>query len=370
VSLRLEPQESVFVVFRPDRENPDRVVSVQRDGRSVWPRPVQSPVQAKIAIQKAIYGIPGDAARTRDVRAKLQAIVDGGERRIAAWRLGEGDDPAMQALKTLRVDYTLHGSPRKISVLDGQSVCLDDSADPPPEARIERTADGTGVRLEAWQNGSYELKTSEGKKWSAGVHGLPAPQAIDGPWDVQFPVNSGVPQSVKLDKLISWSDHGNPGVKYFSGTATYRTTFRVPPESLGAGRAAYLDLGEVAVIAQPILNGRDLGIEWNRPFRVDATEALRPGENSLEVRVTNLWVNRMIGDEQLPEDSERNPDGLLKSWPKWLVEGKPSPAGRRTFATYRVWKKDSPLQESGLLGPVRMYTTQRIVPGDSSATGR
>jgi len=131
---------------------------------------------------------------------------------------------------------------------------------------------------------------------------------------------------------------------------------------LAAGRTVYLDLGKVAVIARVSVNGRDLGILWDAPFRVDATKALRAGDNLLEVQVTNLWVNRMIGDEQLPEDSDRNPDGSLKSWPKWLSEGKPSPAGRHTFATYRVWKKDSPLQESGLFGPVKLHTTQRIAP--------
>jgi hypothetical protein len=109
------------------------------------------------------------------------------------------------------------------------------------------------------------------------------------------------------------------------------------------------------------LNGQDMGLLWKAPFRLDATSALRSGANLLEVRVTNLWVNRLIGDEQLPEDSQRNPDGQLQSWPKWLLEGKPSPTGRHTFATYRVWKKDSPLQESGLLGPLNWYGTQRIV---------
>ena len=109
-----------------------------------------------------------------------------------------------------------------------------------------------------------------------------------------------------------------------------------------SGRAVDPDLGQVAVIAQVSLNGRDLGILWNSPFRVEATDALKPGENLLEVRVTNLLVNRLIGDEQLPEDSDRNPDGSLKSWPDWLTAGKPSPAGRRTFATYRVGKKIPP----------------------------
>lgn len=189
----------------------------------------------------------------------------------------------------------------------------------------------------------------------------PATRPIEGPWDVQFPVGSGAPQSVKLDKLMSWSLHDNSDVKYFSGTAIYRTTFHAPPEALVPDSAAYLDLGKVAVIAQVKLNGQDLGILWKLPFRVDVTRALRPGDNLLEVLVTNLDVNRAIGDEQLPADAEYNPDGRLKSWPMWLLEGKPSPAGRHTFATYRVWKKGSPLQESGLLGPVRLLGTMRVV---------
>ena len=168
---------------------------------------------------------------------------------------------------------------------------------------------------------------------------------------MRFPAKAGAPESVTLDKLISWSDHADAGVKYFSGTATYRKTFRLPPEALAAGRAMYLDLGKVAVIARVSVNGRDLGILWNAPFRVEATEALRAGDNLLEVQVTNLWVNRMIGDEQLPEDSDRNPDGSLKSWPKWLLEGKPSPAGRHTFATVSRLEKGLPFAGVGSARP-------------------
>jgi hypothetical protein len=111
-------------------------------------------------------------------------------------------------------------------------------------------------------------------------------------------------------------------------------------------------------MAEVKLNGKDLGILWKPPFRVDVTGACKPGENTLEVKVVNLWINRMIGDEQLPEDSERNADGTLKSWPKWLEEGKPSPTGRYTFTSWRLWKKNSPLQESGLLGPVRIQAAE------------
>ncbi len=392
VPLRLEPHESMFVVFRPGHETLDPVVSVTREGQNVF---ADTPLHTKIVVKKASYGVPGDAGRTRDVTAKVQAIVDAGENRFAAWRLGEGDDPAMQVLKTLSLDYTVDGHPGKVVASDGETIGLGDVIDPQPTVGVQTTGDGN-VLLEAWQNGQYELKTASGRTLRCKVDGIPAARPIEGPWEVRFPASSplkkgtgselkgekaakdtgrevpvslfqqaakaGAPESITLDKLISWSHHAASGVKYFSGTATYRKTFHLPPEALAAGRSVYLDLGHVAVIAQVSVNGKDLGILWNAPFRVEATATLRAGDNLLEVRVTNLWVNRLIGDEQLPEDSDRNPEGLLKSWPKWLLEGKESPAGRPTFATYRVWKKDSPLQESGLLGPVKLYTTQQVAP--------
>ena len=102
------------------------------------------------------------------------------------------------------------------------------------------------------------------------------------------------------------------GVRYFSGTATYRTSFNVPAEALGRGRRWYLDLGRVEVMAEPKLNGQSLGTLWKPPYRLDVTAAVKPGVNALEVKVVNLWINRMIGDEQLPEDSDRNADGTLE----------------------------------------------------------
>ena len=232
-----------------------------------------SPVAGKIVVQKAVYGVVGDPTKTRDVTAKVQAIVDGGERRFAAWRLGEGDDPGMQLLKSLSIDYTLDGIPRKSVTLDGQIVCLDDTTDAEPIAQV-RLADNGNLLLEAWQNGSYEIKTASGRTLRCQVDDLPAVLPIGGPWEVSFPAQTGTPGNVTLDQLISWSDHPDPDVKYFSGTATYRNTFRVPPEVLAAGRAAYLDFGKVAVIAQVRLNGKDLGILWKTPFRVRGYSSL------------------------------------------------------------------------------------------------
>jgi hypothetical protein len=136
--------------------------------------------------------------------------------------------------------------------------------------------------------------------------------------------------------------------------------FTVPADLISLDRKFALDLGRVEVMAQVTLNGKDLGILWKTPYKVDITGAIQPGENSLEVKVVNLPINRQIGDEFLPEDSDRNPDGTLKSWPKWLLEGKSSPTGRYTFASWRLWHKTDPLQPSGLLGPVQIVPAARV----------
>lgn len=184
---------------------------------------------------------------------------------------------------------------------------------------------------------------------------------LAGPWELSFPPQWGAPDRLTLNRLSSWSEHPDPGVKYFSGTATYRTRFDRPADARltnGAGRL-FLDLGKVAVMAEVKLNGKDLGILWKAPFRVDISDAVKPGDNALEVRVVNLWINRMIGDEQRPEDSDRRPNGTLNAWPVWLDAGKPSPSGRFTFTSWRLWKKTDPLVESGLLGPVTLQVAER-----------
>ena len=115
-------------------------------------------------------------------------------------------------------------------------------------------------------------------------------------------------------------------------------------------------------MARVKLNGHDLGILWKPPFRVDVSDCAREGKNSLEVEVVNLWPNRLIGDDRLPADCKWQADGNIAEWPKWLLEGRPSPTGRHTFTTCRLWTKDSPLLDSGLLGPVRLEATSDLQP--------
>nr|MDQ2687845.1 glycosyl hydrolase family 43 [Armatimonadota bacterium] len=157
-----------------------------------------------------------------------------------------------------------------------------------------------------------------------------------------------------LPRLLSWSQSSAAGIRNFSGTASYQTTFTVSRGILSRDAVLSLDLGDVQVMVAVTLNGKSLGLLWKPPYRVDVTQAVKPGVNTLSVKVTNLWVNRMIADAQLPDDSDRNQNGTLKAWPQWLLDGKPSPTGRTTFTTWRLWGKNDTRQPSGLLGPVTL----------------
>jgi hypothetical protein len=126
-------------------------------------------------------------------------------------------------------------------------------------------------------------------------------------------------------------------------------------------RLLFLDLGEAEVMAIVKLNGKELGILWKKPFRLDITSAAREGENSLELTVVNLWPNRLIGDANLPEDCSWTKEGELKEYPQWLLDDKPSPTGRFTFSIIKVWSKDDALRKSGLLGPVVLHTVAKVM---------
>jgi hypothetical protein len=315
----------------------------------------------KATVHKATYGILDDPKRTRDVRDKLQRLLDSGESSFAVARMAEGDDPAFMVVKTLVADCEINGKEVTLRGTDPEIINLKPPPPPfEPIAEVRSFPEGNAF-LEAWQPGQYELQTASGRTLRYDVPPLPPPREIPGPWGVHFPPKWGAPPEVTLPDLISWSDHTDPGVKYFSGAATYSKTLEIAHEMLGKGKRLFLDLGQVEVMADVKLNGTQLGVLWKPPFTVDITAVAKPGANRLEIKVVNLWPNRLIGDEQLPEDSDRFPNGTLKSWPAWLLEGKPSPTGRFTFSMWRLWKKDDQLLPSGLLGPVKLRCAD-IIP--------
>jgi hypothetical protein len=117
---------------------------------------------------------------------------------------------------------------------------------------------------------------------------------ISGSWNVSFQKDRGAPASATFDKLVSYTENSEAGIKYFSGTATYTKTINADAAWFNKGNELWLNLGDVKNLAEVTVNGKSLGILWKKPFRIDVTNALKPGENKLEVKVTNLWVNRLL----------------------------------------------------------------------------
>jgi hypothetical protein len=158
---------------------------------------------------------------------------------------------------------------------------------------------------------------------------------VEGPWDLSFEPNLGAPAKTTLDKLISWSDSSDEGVKYFSGKGTYTKTIDAPADWFVKSARVWLDLGDVKNLAEVSINGRPLGIAWKTPYRVDITGALKPGKNAVEITITNAWVNRIVGDRQT---------NVTKTY---------------TLTSPKFYKADSKLVASGLLGPVKVIRTAK-----------
>ncbi len=211
-------------------------------------------------------------------------------------------------------------------------------ASPDSVAKMERN--GAPAPLTALLQpaaGSYQLTTTAGRQLHGEVPAAPAPISIAGPWMVQFPAATGATAPFTWSPLVSWTDGSHAGpIRYFSGTATYSADFVVPAAALAANCRVQLDLGRVETFAGLTLNGRPLRLLWHPPYAMDVTAAVQPGRNHLEVAVTNLLVNRLIGDQQRPAGE------------------------RRTWSTHEPYTKDTPLLPAGLLGPVRLIIQPQL----------
>lgn len=169
------------------------------------------------------------------------------------------------------------------------------------------------------------------------IQGLPVPETVPEKWWVSFQKERGAPAGqVLFDRLESWTNRPEEGIRYFSGTAGYTKGVNVSRERLKSGRRVYLDLGDVRHLAEVFVNDKPLGVLWKPPYRVDITDAATPGANKIEVLVTNVWKNRLVGDAKLPVPS------------------------RLTWTFYPFYKADDSLVDSGLLGPVRLLSSESV----------
>jgi hypothetical protein len=204
----------------------------------------------------------------------------------------------------------------------------------PVSFRIEKGRTTVPLQLEPWGT-VFVVFTKKTSETSRSV--LPVKEKVlaevNGGWAISFEPGRGAPASTTMEKLSDLSLSTDPGVRYFSGIATYAKNLEAPADWFGKGARLFLDLGDVKFLATVTVNGKDLGEVWHAPYRIDVTSALKAGTNQIEVKVVNTWVNRLIGDEQ---------PGATKI----------------TFTDVKPYKANSQLQSSGLLGPVTLIQSE------------
>ena len=200
----------------------------------------------------------------------------------------------------------------------------------------------TTLTLDLPQDGSVFVVFRKPGQPRAAV--TPAPSTgqltLDGRWDVSFMPGRGAPATAVFDSLIGWHKHSDARIRHFSGTATYRKTFAV--SKTDSVKPAWLELGSVGALAQVRLNGKDLGVVWTAPWKVELTGLMKSGKNALEIEVTNTWANRLIGDAALPPEQRITKSNLQYE------------KGKRTLRNFQGFASSDELQPSGLMGPVML----------------
>ena len=285
-------------------------------------------------------GIPEDFASDGSLRYTHKLIPSG-----EIYFVSNKTNATINVSCTFRVS---EGSPELWNPMTGETREL-------PNFEIKKSLIQIPLQFDAYE--SYFIVFNRDKKAkpasSTGLKNFAQPKIlfeVNNPWKVAFDPKWGGTESVIFDKLVDWTSRPEDGIKYYSGIANYHNTFKLS-ENLTADKKAdiYLDLGEVNSLARIRINGKDMGVVWTAPFRINITDAVIPGENKIDIEVANLWPNRLIGDEQFPDDGIKD-----NKWPDWLLNGTPRQSKRFTFTTWKHYGKDSKLLKSGLIGPVRI----------------
>jgi len=348
VNLDFDPSGSVFVVFRKTASK-DHVISA-----SLAPSDKNSAHVPTLVIHSAVYGnLQSESPKTVDLTDKLSDLADNGSLVAQINNTLAGRDPIYGQAKECRVDYSLDGVRGTVTVAENDTLALGKPALGEPQSLALHVDANGKIFVSATSPGKVNLTFASGTKASTLVGAVPPMIEITGSWNLSFPPHWGAPESATFDSLKSWTDSTDEGIKYFSGTATYSKEIDIPAADMSSSHSLWLDLGRVKNLAEVWVNGKWLGILWKPPFRVDIGGVAHTGKNQLEIKITNLWPNRLIGDEQLPDDRQWV-GKRLREWPQWVLDGKPSPTGRYTFTTWHHWTKDDALLESGLIGPVKL----------------
>ncbi|SEQ09138.1 glycosyl hydrolase [Neolewinella agarilytica] len=312
----------------------------------------------KLEILKAVFGkfergmdgIPPNNP-VYDVSREVKSMIASGVFEIPVSNLLPDEKDANEN-NVLRLVYSTNGERETVYVPYGSTLNLTQ-----PTAEPKLTSQGGKVSWTTPLAGKITYRTSRGKTKTLKVKSVPEPIRMSGAWEVSFIDTNRNFENRVFNELSSWTNSSDKHIRYFSGTASYKKQFTVPAGLLKSSTSLELDLGSVKEIVEVILNGKNLGIIWKAPFRINIDHAVVEGANKLELKITNLWPNRLIGDEQFPKDFEAN-GPLVKQWPEWLLNSTARPTGRVTFAGYKHWNKDSELLPSGLLGPVKIVASK------------
>lgn len=357
----------------PEREDIDLAVLkrieelVQAGATIVGPKPTRA---------NGLTRYPQRDTEIRQIADRLWGPCDGGERREHA--CGKGRVIWGQSLREvlrerdIGPDFVVDTGESDLDYIhrrtaDADVYFVSNKAD--RQGQVVCTFRATGRTPELWMPDTGEIRRCEYEPAAAGTRvtlqlaphdslfvvfrgraedmpTLPAAgisermQQIAEPWRVCFPEGWGAPASKLLPELVSWTDDSDPGIKSFSGVAAYHNRFDLPVDRPTTNERLLLDLGRVRFVAEVLVNGHSVGVLWKPPFRVDITNAVRPGTNELFVKVANTWSNRLVGDAR-SEGRDYCRTNIAKS------------------LTWQAPWKDTPLLESGLLGPVTLISVRR-----------
>lgn len=201
------------------------------------------------------------------------------------------------------------------------------------------------VYVTSFENGNYEIITSDSEAIKFAVNNIPNETLIEGEWKISFMKNWGAPKSITINELRPLTKFTEEGVKYYSGISTYEIEFNISNESIGENKKIFIDFGKLWLLGEVFVNEKSLGYVWKEPYQIEITSAAKSGLNKLKIEIANTWANRLIGDA-LNLDK--------KQYTKTNIIG---------YETYKniPWAKEK-LISSGLFGPVKLiYATQNTI---------
>ncbi len=315
-----------------------------------------------LKVLKAVFGkFKGETTgipqhyETFDVTQEIQKQVTSGNYNIPVTNKLIDNKIPKGHKTSLKITYKTEGAEHTMYIPKGQMLKLSKDTSKP---KLEFKNDAINWRTPYQGKVNYVVASGETK--TVEVKSVLKPMDLSTDWKITFPINSETSKSKTFSDLISWTHTQDEAIQHFSGTASYKKEFVLSDEMLQSNKKIELDLGSVSVIAEVIVNGKNAGVLWKAPFRLHIDDYVKKGNNTLEVKVTNLWSNRLIGDEKLPLDYPRKRK-RAKPLPDWLVNQTERSSKRTTFASWNHYDKNDKLLTSGLLGPVKLIFFETVI---------